>query len=122
MAWTPRHLITAVARLQLTSPTNNWLIRVNLIENEDLVILISLLSPLYLCIFKEPGDSSDPDKATFVFYWYPNGFPSYIMFKNKHYKKYLVCDRTGNTTLVDIRYPEHPNPQALFILNMLSED
>ena len=78
------------------------------------------MSPLYLYIFKEPDDSSHPDKATFVFH--PYGFNSYIMFENKFYKKYLVSDRTGNTTLVDIRYPEHPNPQALFILNMLSED
>lgn len=44
------------------------------------------------------------------------------MFENKFYKKYLVCDSTGNTTLVDMAYPDHPNPQALFILNMMSEE
>ena len=73
------------------------------------------MSPLYLCLFKEEAKVSDPDKATFVYHWY-------IMFENKFYKKYLVCDSTGNTTLVDMAYPDHPNPQALFILNMMSEE
>lgn len=93
---------------------------VDLIENEDLYILISLLLPLYLCLFKEQAKLSHPDKATFVYHWY--GYNSYIMFENKFYKKYLVCDSTGITTLVDMAYPDHPNPQALFILNMLSEE
>lgn len=75
---------------------------------------------MYLCLFKEEAKVPDPDKATFVFHWY--GWNSYIMFENKFYKKYLVSDSTGNTTLVDMAYPDHPNPQALFILNMLSEE
>ena len=75
---------------------------------------------MYLCLFKEEAKLSDPDEAAFVYHWY--GCNSYIMFENKFYKKYLVCDSNGNTTLVDIPYPDHPNPQALFILNMLSEE
>ena len=50
-----------------------------------------------MCLFKEEAKVSDPDKATFVYHWY--GSNSYIMFENKFYKKYLVCDQGHPTNL-----------------------
>lgn len=62
----------------------------------------------------ENSSGSYSKNAKFV----ANQFWSYTMFENAQYnQKYLACDSSGKTTLVDIKCPEYPNPQALFILN-----